>query len=222
VANQDVTGLTVPLQRTARLSGRVTWEGTQPNPFLVVAEPANGSAALGQIRQRLDLTSSPAFVLDGLQPAAYYLRFTGSVTVKSITAGGRDYTHTPFDASAARDVTDIVVTFTDKVCAVTGSVRDRNGNQPAAAGVIVFPVESAQWRQTGFSPTRLRSVDVLNGAFSITRLPAGDYYVLAVDSMQADDWHEPAFLERAAPLATRVTLAWGDTKTVDLTVAVVK
>jgi hypothetical protein len=52
--------------------------------------------------------------------------------------------------------------------------------------------------------------------FSMTGLPAGEYLFVAVDRSLATAWQTPAFLERAAAVATRVKLEWGDTQSVTL------
>jgi hypothetical protein len=53
-------------------------------------------------------------------------------------------------------------------------------------------------------------------------VPAGDYLVLAVDDESAERWKDPAFLEAASRVATRVSIAWGETKAQDLTVQEVR
>jgi uncharacterized protein YigA (DUF484 family) len=41
---------------------------------------------------------------------------------------------------------------------------------------------------------------------------------VAVDAAHVTAWQDPEFLDRAAAVATRVTLAWDETRTVDLNV----
>jgi hypothetical protein len=51
---------------------------------------------------------------------------------------------------------------------------------------------------------------------AVTTLPAGDYYVVAVDDAAFDDLQNPAFLEQLVPAATRVTLRDGEPQKVQL------
>jgi len=51
---------------------------------------------------------------------------------------------------------------------------------------------------------------------AVTSLPAGDYYVVAVDDAAFDDLQNPAFLEQLVPAATRVTLRDGEPQKVQL------
>ena len=61
-----------------------------------------------------------------------------------------------------------------------------------------------------------------SSSFVIDGLPAGDYRAIAVAAHQVSAWQDPKFLERAAPLATRFTLQWGESRSLDLTLAVIK
>jgi len=47
-------------------------------------------------------------------------------------------------------------------------------------------------------------------------LPAGDYFIVAVDPSLVTAWQDPKFLERAAAVAIRVSLAWDESKALDL------
>ena len=225
VGGQDITGLTVSMQRTARMSGRVVWEGERPQMSFLVAslEPANGSASLGS-PPRVPGQPVDTFSIGGIMPGEYVLRFNGSPwAVKSITWDGRDKTDTPFDATEGRDFADVVVTFTPKAATVSGVVRDRNATPTNAAAVIAFPTERERWSGYGFTPIRIKLADAgTGGAFTLGGMPAGEYFVVAVDSRQSDAWQDPKFLERAVAAATRVSLAWGDTKSVDLVLAEVR
>ena len=222
VGGQDVQGVAVPLYRGSRIAGRLVWEGTPPSIASVQLsmEPANGSPSLGVWRTRIELQAGGAFSFEGVQPGQYFLRLTGSTwAIKSIAHGGRDHTYAPLQASAGRDFNDVIVTMIEKAGALAGSVRDRNGTAATTAAVIAFPAEREQWTHFGLSPPRFKSADASAGAFSLGGLPSGEYFVLAVDAALADAWQDPAFLERAAPLATRVAVGWGDARTVDLVIA---
>jgi hypothetical protein len=85
--------------------------------------------------------------------------------------------------------------------------------------VIAFPVDPAGWTNYGLAPARIEATMAgVDGAFHIETLPAGDYFVVAVPRGQIDAWQDPAFFKRALPRASRVTLEWGKTGTVQLTI----
>ena len=185
------------------------------------AEPASADTSLGVPRSNATPDSGVAdsFVLDGLRGGEYVLRVnqgSGMYTVKSITVGGQDASYRPIDTSVSRNFGEIVVTFTDQIITVNGFVQGDQG--PASnAAVIAFPVERDQWTRYGFTPKRLQAtpIEAATG-FQMRGLPAGEYYFVAVDRSLITSWQDPKFLERAAGVATRVSLQWGDTQSVNL------
>jgi hypothetical protein len=201
--------------------------GMTARPFrlpTVYAEPASADTSLGVPRSNATPDSGvpDSFVLEGLRGGEYVLRVnqgSGLYVVKSITVGGQDVSYRPVDLSAARSAGEVVVTFTDQITTVNGFVQ---GDQSPAssAAVIAFPVERDQWTRYGFSPKRMQAAttEAATG-FQMRGLPAGEYFFVAVDRSLMNAWQDPAFLERAAGLATRVSLQWGDTQSVNLSLS---
>jgi hypothetical protein len=232
VRSADIDGLALRLSRGASISGSWLWEedadvsaaGSAPRIRL---EPADGNPSLGMPQMALGPSSRSAersgtFRIEGLLPGAYVLNVLGP-RVKSVTWSGRDHTHRPFDASNGQDIADVVITLTTKTIDFTGVARDEQGRPADAGAVIVFPVERELWSNFGFSPARVKAVATTNnGTYRFQSLPEGDYLVACVDVEQIDGWKDPAFLTKLAPVATRVSLRWGQNATQDLRLAVVK
>jgi hypothetical protein len=105
--------------------------------------------------------------------------------------------------------------MTDRPGSLSGTVRDER-NQPAAnVTVVMFPADRATWM--GFPASRrLRSVRVSAGAYTISDVPEGDYYVVALHAHQADGWDDPASLKALAATAVRVTAVEGVPRTQNL------
>ena len=222
VDGRDVADLVVAMNKGGTISGRYVFEGARPQiPLGVTAQPARGHARLGIVRSRDNASGPDTFLIEGLMPGEYVLRPPSRA--KSIICGGQDYTYRPIDMSAARDLSDCVVTLTDKTIVVTGTARDDRGRGLSEIGIIVFPVEREQWTAFGFSPDRIKSVQATNsGFFRFQSLPAGEYLFIAVPAEQVNAWAEPGYLAVAAALATRVRLSWGDVVAQDLTVKTVR
>ena len=71
---------------------------------------------------------------------------------------------------------------------------------------------------TGIAPVRLKSAAVQNdGSFTISMLPAGDYFVAAIDRSRIATWRDPDYLMQIERQATRITLNWGQTVSQSLT-----
>jgi hypothetical protein len=58
-----------------------------------------------------------------------------------------------------------------------------------------------------------------DGRFTITGLPAGEYYIAALTDLNASEMYEPSFLASIVPAAITVTLGDGEKKVQDLKLA---
>ena len=117
------------------------------------------------------------------------------------------------------DITGVVITLTDQTTTMSGTIRDRAGQPAANTAVIAFPADRTRWTNFGIQSAYIRSsAGSTRGAYTLRGLPAGDYLIVAVDDDLLTRWKDPAFLEAASRIATRMSIAWGDTKTLDLTV----
>jgi hypothetical protein len=54
------------------------------------------------------------------------------------------------------------------------------------------------------------------GAFRVRNLPAGDYLIVAVDSVEQGEWFDPAYLEQVRTGAKHLAITEGEKKVQDL------
>jgi uncharacterized protein (DUF2141 family) len=229
VAEADVNGVVVTLQTGARLTGHYEFDGTAERPapadlvrIPIMLERTDAAPGAGPFNRlppgRAD--ESGAFRTYGVPPGAYIVRVGSSPgrgwALKSVTIEGRDVSEIPITLRAA-EVANAVITFTDRPTKLTGTVRAASGSPDPGALVIVFPVEPSGWSQFGLNPRRLQSTRPWkSGAYTFTGLPAGDYYVAAINEDGIGQWQDPQFLEGVSRSATQVRLLDGDTRTQDL------
>ena len=232
VDGRDVTGLTVMMRQGVTLTGRLLWEGHAGAPPEVTrgpavwAEPADGNAALGMPGSRLGGNPTDPFTIEGMLPGRYTLRVVflqGGWQMKSIAWGGEDHTFTGFDASGGRDFEGVVITLTDKAPRLTGTLARGTAEPAPGAVAIAFPVERELWTGYGITPGRIRTaVADTSGAYRFTSLPAGEYFLVAVEEEETFGWQDPKFLEEAQARAVRVGIGWGEAKTQALQVGRVR
>ena len=103
--------------------------------------------------------------------------------------------------------------LTSRPTIIRGALRDEKQN-PAEGTVIVFADDSAKWRE-GSRTIRATRLDQ-RGLFTFKGLPAGDYFLVALDSVQEGQWYDPEFLEGLKGRARRVAIADAESKQVDL------
>jgi hypothetical protein len=135
--------------------------------------------------------------------------------------GGIDAADRPFELSAA-GVDDMVVTITDRISELSGTVRESTGQISRSAAVAVFPTDKALWPTPGLVSRRAQiAAPGRDGRYAIRGLPAGEYFVVAVGGAHADV-ADPESLASLAPAAMPVTLVAGQRRTLDLAVAIVR
>ncbi len=219
VGDADITGLAVAVRAGLRATGRMEFVGTSAKPdpshVPILLRPVGVTFWRGT---RALPAADGTFATGGEPPGRYFVSMNDPAGwhLARVDYGGRNVADEPIDLDAS-DLTDLVVTFTDKTTRLGGSIVDSTGAPDSRASIIVFPADSATWRQGIFSLRRVRLVEATPaGTYEFAGIPAGDYFLVAIESRLATDWEDPAFLDRLTSGATRVTLAAGDTKTVAL------
>jgi hypothetical protein len=218
VGATDIRDLVVNVQRVLRVEGRLEFRSTNippPPPPRVVGigferpfgEPGQFFA---ELRNNAFATAAAAgrYIAQPLEPAGWFVR--------SVTLDGQDITDRAFDLTT--DATSFVVTYSDRPSKVSGTVKDSNGNLSRDALVLVFPVDPQRWTGYGNSPRFLRSAGIMTtGLYTFAHLPPGEYYVIAIDSANAEGWLDPKRLQSLAGQAERLTVTASDgPRTLDL------
>ncbi len=190
----------------------------------IAAEPADGGAALGSprsIRPRADDPDADqdVFTIEGVIPGEYVFtspRTTQPYMLHSVTLDGTDVTDRPVDVSKWTSSSKLVVTFTDQLPSLTADVQ-APADTTLRGAVVIFPADSRVWRRFGMTPARMQAA-MLSGdpAVVLPAVPAGEYLIAAVDALPSSSWQDPAFLAKVAPLATPVTVAWGQAQRITL------
>jgi hypothetical protein len=228
VGADDVTGLSVTLRPTVTVSGEIVWDGP-PGPSVpwVLIEPAAGDPRLFPTPPSGFPAPTQRFSVAGLGAGEYVIRPTyyesapfskgAGATVMRIVANGQDVTTRTIDTSSG-DISGVVVTMTTKAIRISGSVRDvtEPGRQTS---VVAFPVEKRQWSRYGLTPLTIAAASFVGPRYTLTGLPSGEYFVVAIDAAFGGAWRDPAWLDAASRVATRVTLKWEEPVTIDLSLS---
>ena len=202
VGGGDVADVAIPLRTGLRISGRVQFNGSAQPPTAdqmgsigIMLDPADGrtTALAGTVRGRVEPDGT--FTTMGVPAGKYMIRVTapGSWTLRSATANGQDIPDSPIELEQG-DATGVVLSFTDRVASIAGTVTSAAGQGDGGASVMLFPVDRGAWVATGSSPRRLRNVRAgANGSFNISNVPPGEYFITAVNDAVAGDWPGPTF-----------------------------
>jgi hypothetical protein len=225
VGDSDVAGLAVTLRQTFLISGALEFRGKKAPPdnlresVYVSVDPANGS--WGGASTSPDVNGAFA---TGVAGGSYFMTVEGPPGwhLKGVMAGGRDISDVPLDVKG--DVSGILAVFTDETSEISGTVRTSRGDAESGATVVAFPADRRLW--TGYAsrfPRRVVSTPVgSSGAFAITALPPGDYFVAAIPEALVETWRDPKVLEDLSRTSSRVSLAENEKRSLDLRVSVTR
>ena len=217
VDGEDVSvGLT--LQPAFAVSGRVVFEGSV-QPLSPMRLPLPLTSAIAGVQQpSVQLEPTGLFTMSGLVAGLYRLgelpgvrSRLGSWWLKSITLGGRELLDAPIDLQ--KESTDAVVTFSERATELSGRVASATAGEQPSVFVIVFATDRGAW----FHNSR-RVVGVMadgEGRYRISNLPAGEYFAVVEDNVDANQWFDPVLLDRLIPGAIRITLGPDEARTQD-------
>jgi sarcosine oxidase gamma subunit len=220
VSGADLAISLVPAP-AAELRGTITLEagGTEIpksfSAFRVVPLPLDSAIGATRPARSADVAENGSFVVRGLMPGRYAVRASGprGWILKAVYANGRDITDDPVDIKTD-NVSDLNLIFTDRISSVGGTVRDARGAGVSATTVIVFPADAAMWTPQSRRIQTARTDQ--GGAYQVSSLPSGDYFVVATDDVEQGEWFDPEFLDQMKEKAVRVTLGEGEQRTQDL------
>jgi hypothetical protein len=226
VSGGDVNNVIVVLQKGGALAGSIVFQPgstAAPNDLTQVRVVAQSIDPLDDVGPMPNsrVNKDGTFTLDGVSVGDHLIRAAGGGglrgwNLKTVTVDGRDVTDTPIAIRSNQRVNNVVVTFTDKVNEINGSVTDVQGNAVTEYTVLAFSTNASVWRPNSRQIATARPDQT--GMFKIRNLPAGEYYVVTVDPGEQGEWFEPAYLDQHHAGAARVTLGDGDTKTQDFRV----
>jgi len=208
VADRHVTGVALTLSEGPRVRGRIVLEGTGPPPIdqwrgaYVAAVAASGRE--DGFTFPTPFAGEGPFATSSLWPGRYLLRVTPPQGWSLLRAAhqGRDISAQAIDITT--DIDGVVITLTNRVRRVMGTVQVESGSRPSDAVVLMFPVDQDEWADSGRTNPRVASVRVAEaGTFSLAAPPDGDYFVVAIPDAESDDWQNPLTLAKLAGVADR-------------------
>ena len=229
VGSAHVDGVALTFRTGAKLSGRVVFEGNaappigpQPHRLSVIVRSVYGGDSRGVGGQTM-VDASGIFQTTEYAPGRYLVNALAGQnwTLASVRVGGVDASDQAITLGTT-DVTDVVITFTDKPMTLSGSVRAADSSADVEATVIAFPADHRTWITNGMSPRRLATAPTsATGAYQLRIGLPGEYLLVAIPP-EIPPEVDPEFIARFASTATRVTIAAGETKTHALTVSRVR
>jgi len=236
LAASTTENVSIVVGRGATASGRVVFEGSTPPPPLPtqpIFVPFNNSEGQFCRSGQAQIAADWTFRIEGLAgtcsgPVAGVF---GRWTLKAVMMGGENLLERKVTFEPGQSLSDVQLVFTDKRTDLSFRVSDERGESTREYVAIVFATDKSRWIDntrylTAYAPpsrelleSRMGTWGSANGATpsptvmeqmrreAVIGLPAGDYYVVAVDDIEAEASRDPRILEQLAASATRVTIS---------------
>lgn len=226
VDGQPVSGVTLSLQEGLTVSGRFAFEvdGVDPPTLMTRARlnlvPVDATGIMLNPTTS-EVGASGTFTMRGVVPGRYRLAGTFNTPevnwiLKSAYIKGKDALDAPFDVGPGDLITDAVITFTNRMQELSGTLQDAAKRPAPDFTVVVFPADKTLWA----SARRLRTTRPdTSGKFTFANLPAGTYRIAAVVDIGQEELRDPSLLEELAAASLIVTLADGEKKVQDIRIA---
>lgn len=159
--------------------------------------------------------------MSGVTPGRYMLNASfpglgapGGWALHSATVNGADALDVPFTVAPNAGNADASITFTDRMGQLSGTLQNADGSPAPEYSIILFPA-SPSFRLP--QSRRIQSVrPSADGAFSFRNLPAGAYYLAAVEDAEPGAWSDPAFLQQLVPSAMKLAIGEGEQNVLDI------
>jgi hypothetical protein len=220
VGTEDETNVAIATTAAIRLAGQLVFETPQStslkaDQFSLFAQVANSASAMMFGRTatvRKDWTFE-LFATEGpvlIRPA----RIPEGLVLKAVMLNGVDVTDTGVVLRPGQPVDGLQVILSNRVSGIVGTVTDEQGALLKDYTVLIFPNDANRW-MPGSRFFAIAGPDQ-QGRFEAKKLPAGDYLVVAMDSIEEGQQTNPEFLQQASAYATSVQLNEGEKHPVTL------
>lgn len=218
VPSTGLSNLEWNLTRGFKLSVRLRFEGPGPYPRYVdglLLPLDDGAVSRGNNHgDQLDF--------EGVMPGRYFLGAQDNDSkspwhAKRTLLNGKDVTGDPIViGETGTDLEVVMSAAPTRMSNVAGSVQDSSGRPVPDSTVVMFPADPAQWTFGPYGSAKCRAIRVLRGAFDISSVPPGEYYIAAVDERTMSGWPDATLMERFAPRAKRIVVERERSMTVSL------
>jgi hypothetical protein len=221
--------VTMALAPAVTLTGKVVFDGATLPPPKDLTRLSVTLLGVGPVRATTatSVDATGAVSISGVIPARYMVRASvpptamatppaagaPTWTLRSVTLGDRDVTDRAIDISAA-GASGLVVTFTDRVSELSGSITGPDGAPEPEYFVIAMPADRDMWlplsrRIVSTRPDRA-------GRYTFRNLPAGDYRIAVTTDLVSQDLQDVATLSSLVEQSLPVTVVFGERRTLDV------
>jgi hypothetical protein len=227
IDGDTASGLSLVLSPGMTVSGQLRFDGaaSPPKNLRIVAidlRPIQSGDPVSTTPESATVKPDGRFTIAGVTPGRYRLvpRFSDAAAnrwfARSAIVNGIDALDTPLVIQPNQNVTNVLLTFTDRSAQLTGRLMNASGRAASEYFIIVFPEDPTLWLPQA---RRIQSArPSADGTFVFNNLPSGTYRMAALEDAEPGEWFDPAFLRQLLGTSMAVSISEGENRVQDLRV----
>lgn len=224
VEGPDAPPIAIALMPGRSISGRVVLDfARRPAPgrgngttISIVPAPQPAGLPAFNTSPQAQVDADGHFMLPGIRPGRYFLRASGPGVVTSVELNGLDTLDFPLEVTTDADIAGVVITLTDRVTEISGSVVDASGGAAYDATVLAIATDSRYWFPGSRRVATTRPGP--GGHYALVGLPPGDYRLVAIADYDPATQFDGAFLQRVSAGGINISVTAGGRQSQNLRV----
>jgi hypothetical protein len=225
IVDREPVPVSVRTSPGSKVSGRVVLEGGAGDVlwgYSIALAPLEPVSSAGSVSNQAPISTGEPFTLTALAGPTRLRVWSDDQQwyLKSIVIDGLDVVDAPFDFGFdGRVYSDVEVVFSRRGATITGRATTDRATPVRDYAVYVFSTDRDRW----FAHSRWVRLAraAADGGFTASSLPPGEYWVIAVDRVDASsdpNWVDTELLTMLLSRAARVTLGEGQSLSLTLRV----
>ena len=220
VGTEDLKDVRLIAAPPSTISGRVVVDPAQaqslPNPMMFTASPVDNQFFMGMEPTRVgdDLSFTMSAVAGRYR--INWMNLSAGWMIRAIRINNTDVTDDDLVVKPGENIGGVEIELTNRSSSIAGTVMGRSGVPSKDYRLIIFAADKKLWTTASSRYFRVGTPDK-DGRFKVGGLPPGTYSVVALEHVDVPvPFNDPDFLQRISPSADTVTLADGESRTIDL------
>ena len=221
VGTEDVSDVRLIAVPPSTISGRVVVDPAQaqslPTPVMFTASAVDNQFFMGMEPTRVadDLSFTMTTVAGRYR--INWMNLPAGWMIRAIRINNTDVTDDDLVVKAGENISGVDIELTNRSGTIAGTVMARSGVPSTDYRLVIFAADKKLWTPNS-RYFRVGGPDK-DGRFKVSGLPPGTYSVVALERVDMPvPFNDPDLLQRLSANADTVTLADGESRTIDLRV----
>jgi hypothetical protein len=215
VRGADVDGVDLAFQPSVNVTGHLSWDGEPPPANLPLRVSLDREEQIFDQSTPAEVQPDGSFELKDVGVDTYSVNITGPDPDAYLKAAryGPDDVLTSFHPGSGAGST-LELTVSSHGAHIEGVVMNSDPVPVPGVWVTLIPADANRKQKRLFQSVRSGA----NGKFEFRGVTPGDYQLFSWDNIDEHEWDDPEFMKPFKTRGVSVSVAEGDTKSVDLTV----